>query len=550
MRERDVLQKLQPGASRSTSSLRPAMHSGQSPLSRSGARGPIRLPLLTASLPSRQSHRARAYSAEELLDKVSALYSAEDRDIFFALVDYCFELQTQVSALTVRLREEESNALVKRPVSSKRAPNPALVAMEECSTTGSLSRVVENIETKLAQIRQLFSSEDPLDTRFRAAATIQACARRRLVQNRYRRHRAALLTHRALRCQGVVELCMSIIGALQRRSIAVKVYQLKRFSTVVHRQFRAWKAVSARTAPRRRATQRAVEAKIRAKALALAAKTFAVLKLICMIRVRRQQAIQDRRRLREEVRLGLSEQLKARGETGVVSLDDLERALIIRVLHDFMAKKRGDCLRFVYDSLLSAVLDRRKSERKSDKLRFRLSVGKAFLAWSDWVYLVGVGLDRRRWRAARRYEVRYNQKKVDYFARKRLLRFALNPWRAYTVRVVTANSMFRKKLAAFLTTALLAWREVARRFRHRRIDAIDSWRGYARLVLHAPFQVWVKYSVVSHKRTFESEHRAQLYCRWKQRRFMTKVLRTWRHYALYGRIDGACATVLQTSFCT
>lgn len=37
--------------------------------------------------------------------------------------------------------------------------------------------------------------------------------------------------------------------------------------------------------------------------------------------------------------------------------------------------------------------------------RFKVLVGRCFYSWSDYTYLVGLGLDRKRWNAPRKYEV-------------------------------------------------------------------------------------------------------------------------------------------------
>ena len=104
--------------------------------------------------------------------------------------------------------------------------------------------------------------------------------------------------------------------------------------------------------------------------------------------------------------------------------------------------------------------------------------------------------------------------------------------------MVKVESMFRKQLSKFLFSIFEAWRSLSKKFRRLRIEAIDAWKGYARLILETPFRLWSHYAIISQKRHVESEFRASLHARWKQRKFLAKVLRTWRHYALYGRVDG------------
>jgi hypothetical protein len=39
--------------------------------------------------------------------------------------------------------------------------------------------------------------------------------------------------------------------------------------------------------------------------------------------------------------------------------------------------------------------------------RFSYLAGKCFFAWSNYVYMVALGLDRKRWPGPRKYEVRF-----------------------------------------------------------------------------------------------------------------------------------------------
>ena len=242
--------------------------------------------------------------------------------------------------------------------------------------------------------------------------------------------------------------------------------------------------------------------------------------------------------MKELLRIQISNELRAKGEGGIVPLDLLEKTLHSKVLADHQMRKDNVTKRIILESVVDLVRQRRRKEALASANFFRKAVGRIFYAWSDWVYMVGVGLDRKRWSAARRYEVRYNQKKVDHFATIRLLRMVIKPWRGYTARAVKSGSLYRKHLSSFIYNIFILWRTISNKFRKLRIEAIDSWKNYSRLVLQSPFQLWAQYAAVSRKKSFESEHRGRLYCRWKHRKFLEKILRTWRHYALYGRVDG------------
>jgi hypothetical protein len=83
----------------------------------------------------------------------------------------------------------------------------------------------------------------------------------------------------------------------------------------------------------------------------------------------------------------------------------IEKAFHVRILHDYLEKQRVTQKQNIFNVFAYMVYEREKLEKKAKIFRFRHTVGMYFYAWSDWVHLVGTGLDRRRWKAARRYEV-------------------------------------------------------------------------------------------------------------------------------------------------
>ena len=53
--------------------------------------------------------------------------------------------------------------------------------------------------------------------------------------------------------------------------------------------------------------------------------------------------------------------------------------------------------------------------------------------------MVGAGLDRKRWREPRKYEVHYNQKRLDNFSRNRLKKYAFFPWKEFYIMQVSLS---------------------------------------------------------------------------------------------------------------
>ena len=83
----------------------------------------------------------------------------------------------------------------------------------------------------------------------------------------------------------------------------------------------------------------------------------------------------------------------------------LERALHQRIIEDYHQQQKLVTKQSIFNVFNDLLFEKRKKEKHAKIFRFRNSVGRAFYAWSDWVYMVGIGLDRTRWNAARRYEV-------------------------------------------------------------------------------------------------------------------------------------------------
>ena len=56
----------------------------------------------------------------------------------------------------------------------------------------------------------------------------------------------------------------------------------------------------------------------------------------------------------------------------------------------------------------------RRYQKWATQKYFKVHVGKCFMAWSDWNYMVSQGLDRKRWPGPRKYEVRHYVWLIEY----------------------------------------------------------------------------------------------------------------------------------------
>lgn len=98
--------------------------------------------------------------------------------------------------------------------------------------------------------------------------------------------------------------------------------------------------------------------------------------------------------------------------------------------------------------------------------------------------------------------------------------------------------IFRHQLSRFVLANFQAWKTVAQHQHRLRSWAMDSWRGYSRMITLPPFQAWADFVRSLKNHQLEQGRIVNAYLRWKWRRKIEVILRRWRHQALYGRIDG------------
>lgn len=167
-------------------------------------------------------------------------------------------------------------------------------------------------------------------------------------------------------------------------------------------------------------------------------------------------------------------------------------------------------MRAVYHEIVVAALDRKRTRlmkrvfaaisldyrnmkvkiRVATKYAFKRFAGRCFKAWSEWLYLVNTGMDRRRWVAPGKFEPKYNQKQLDNYIHLRIERTCWRAWKLYYRRSKAVNFRFKTKLTAFLRAFFTAWHGLVKRLRRLLKEAVDSWRGYALLMVQTPFYAW------------------------------------------------------------
>ena len=328
------------------------------------------------------------------------------------------------------------------------------------------------------------------------------------------------------------------LGLQAKQDAGIQKLKLMHNMSFTYQVFVKWVHLTRQALPVRRAMYKAAMDKALAKDRALMLKIWEAFKSVTVGGKSTKQANEKRRILIDSIREELSEALKAKGEIGVVPDEDVEQVLYRKVLKSFLEARRLLMMNVLLNGLWKNVKMARKNMAIACDHNLQVTAGRIFFAWSNWVYMVGAGLDRKRWSQPRQYEIHYNQKRLDNFSRLRLKRYVFYPWKEFYIMQSLVRRMLQRQMARFVKQNFHAWREEARKLRELRIKAVDSWRGYGRLLCLGPFQGWASYVKGVKNVNNERQRIVSSYLRWKWRQRIVIIMKRWRHQALYGRIDG------------
>ena len=148
------------------------------------------------------------------------------------------------------------------------------------------------------------------------------------------------------------------------------------------------------------------------------------------------------------------------------------------------------------------------------------------------------GLDRKQWKGPRRFEVAYNRKKVDAFTRKILLRKVVPAWAKVAKRYGQSRQLGRRAFSKFVRRNLLAWREVSVRHLSLIRGVVDQWQAKGRSFYELPFRAWFLFMDKRRKEKADNDRLILQHTRLKTRQLLWKIMRTWRHQAVFGRVEG------------
>jgi len=403
----------------------------------------------------------------------------------------------------------------------------------------TMNNIMAGIDKRIVALKEIFRKGDPHEERALAAIRIQSVMRGFLTRQKMQLFQRSRRHWRWIRCRPVVLLLDTLLSLQSKVFLKMQMLRLNKNIKKLQVFFNKWSIISKQNSPIRKKVRQAAEERILLKKRAWVRQVFDALRQVLIGRFSTKQAIVDRRRMLEDIRRDLSARMMDQGLLGVVPQMEMDKELHRRIIIKFEARKRYLAMRFIFDKcLLKLTQTARKRDATARKHCFDVLAGKCFYAWSDYIYLVGLGLDRKRWPGPRKYEIRYNQKRVDNFSRNRIRRMIFRGWKAYFKIQLKVKSAVRKRCAQLAQSAFFAWRGAAKKQRVLRWNVYDSWKGYARLMLYNPFYSWANY-VKGIKNSFVEQLRiATSYLRWKTRQKMLKIIKTWRHQAVFGRLDG------------
>eukprot|EP01038_Epipyxis_sp_PR26KG_P013945 gene13945-18702_t len=373
--------------------------------------------------------------------------------------------------------------------------------------------MVASIDFKVLNLREIFRKGDPLEQRGLAATLIAATIRGYLARCRLNSYRAGLREWKWTRCKPSIWVLDVMLANQSQLDAGFHLLQSNRNIKNLNIFFYKWSYISKKNAPLRRSVKQAAMEKIENLRLSRMRKVFDGLHAVTIGKFSKKNANRERRLLIDTIRLELSQKFQAQKK----------RLLDVRSI--------WNVFHGIYDKY-------RKGLAKARQYRFNRIVGRCFYAWSDYVYLVGVGLDRKRWLGPRKYELKYNQKRVDNFSKMRCKRFIFSAWKGYFHIQYEVKRRFQRKRALFIQNVFKAWVEAAKSQHKLRLQSYENWKGYQRILIHYPFNVWA-----THVKAVKNHHNEQIriansYLRWKWRQKLLRIVRVWRHQALYGRIDG------------
>jgi hypothetical protein len=404
--------------------------------------------------------------------------------------------------------------------------------------TAIANEMVLDIDHKVSYLKEIFKKTDPIEARRLAIIKIQSLIRGFLARIRKLSYQSAMREWRWIRCRPVIWLLDILLSNQSKLDSGFHLLTMNRTMRTLFTIFGKWSIVCRQNAPLRNHIKMMAEEKIAAKRLSFMRCYFDGFKGVTIGRISLKNANKERKEFIDKIRKDLSNYLREKGLIGIVPPHEVTKMLHRRVIDEFKHRKRVIIMKGVLNRFHKIVNRTKQFQLNAKQFHFRKLVGKCFFSWSEHIYLVSLGLDRKRWPGPRKYEIRYNQKRIDNFARIRCEKLIFSGWKAYFSIQLAVKRKYQKKLSSFISGIFHAWKGVSSHYRKLRITTYENWSGYGRLMVQKPFLAWADHVRAMRNRYNEHLRIAKSYARWKGRQRMLTIIKVWRHQALFGRIDG------------
>lgn len=398
--------------------------------------------------------------------------------------------------------------------------------------------IISSLDNKIGALRDIFRQVDPLEERRMAAVKIQAIIRGFLARARKRYYYQGVREWRWVRCRPVIWVLDILLSNQSKLDSGFHLLTMNRTMKTLNSIYTKWAAVYRQNVGMRRTMRRAVEERIWNKRHGFMLKHFAALREVTIGIKSRKHASNERRKMIDQIRATLSKKLMLGGDLGVVPDSEIMKVLNRRVVEEFQSRKQTLSKMYKFRAFKKLVEMAKSFQKAARTFRYRQLAGRCFFAWSEHTYLKSRGLDRKRWPGPRKYEVRYNQKRVDNFARIRCERVVFAAWKAYFGIQHIVKLKYQHKVAMHMKAVFLGWKSIAKHQHDLRLQTYQNWVGYAGLMTEKPFKAWADFVKGQKNQYHEHLRIAKSYRRWKTRQKLAQIVKVWRHQALFGRLDG------------
>ena len=302
------------------------------------------------------------------------------------------------------------------------------MSMTKLPSNVNFRESISSIDQKVLHLKDLFKRGDPFEQRRIAATKIACLIRGFLARRRYESYFHGVQEWKWSRCKMVMWLLDSLLNNQTKLDLGLQRLQLRRQMKLLYIVFNKWNFIRRQNAPLKRAILQRTEELFEKKQQLLLARSFNGLKETCIGHQSLRKLRQERKILLEKIKSELREKYRKRGD-GIIVLneEEIQLELYRHIVQTFHSQKQKRFLIRILNALKNCVKQRQSFEKLSMKRWFSKCVRPCFIAWSDYTYLIGSGLERKRWPGPRKYEIRYNQKRIDNFARLRLLKYVFLP---------------------------------------------------------------------------------------------------------------------------